>query len=322
MDPASLLFLPRGEYAPLHLDPVLFESVGDGVAFESLTIPTQGSTLPPTPEPLKGLKSLADHFDSYEFTGRKRNVDGGPPKRRLGKAKAWESDLELELDQRIQHIERPNIFDSFIDMQSGIPNTRDDGSLSTFTSDASYEESANSSSSHEKERDSDAYARWNRQSIFGSLSHPAATDSLSWEQSRKVKETAEIALEIPALTKRPRDILDEYLNHDAPTNMSQKTRMARIDDSTNVRKIGAKFIKMGSQQYQADSWRALGKPEQQDVAIIGSVRSQALQGKSSKPQLTWESCSKTGPIEQPDMPFVSPYITEAGTALFEAVYQK
>ncbi|CAO3572327.1 unnamed protein product [Mortierella alpina] len=324
LDPALFLFIPQDEYTPLHLDPALFESVGNGVTTETLAFAKQSSpplSLSSSPaEPMPGLKSLATLCDAYGQVDAKEEDGVDQPRLGSKKGDTWELDWEKELDERISHIERPNIFDSFHDPYNNFPcGVKEHGDQPSSASEAAARENVVSTSARRDQRRPTTYTQWNSRSVFGSLSHPAGTSTLLTNASKDVKNTTEVEFELPALTKRPRDILDECVDRDRSASIGsghQRSEPDRVCGQSN------KEAKLAKSDKRPDSWRALGTPQQQDVSIAHSQEPTKSRHEHGKPRLTWETCSTSGPKEQSDKPFVSPYITEAGTLFFEAVYQR
>lgn len=324
LDPASFLFIPRDEYAPLHLDPALFESVGNGVTTETLAIPTQSappltvSCLPS--ESMPGLRSLAAQCDAYGSLDSVKDDGNDQQRRGLNNADTWESDWDKELDERISHIERPNIFDSFHDPHVKVAcGAEEYGIPSSSTLEGASKDSAVSALAQGEKRGSDSYTQWNNRSIFGSLSHPAGPSTSPTDASKKSKNTTEVKFELPALTKRPRDILDECLSRDGSMNTEASGWRSGSDRSTG--KPNAE-PRLAQSDKRPNFWRALGTPQQQDTSIARSQESIECKPKHRRSRLTWETCSTSGPKDQSDKPFVSPYITEAGTSYFELVYER
>ncbi|KAF9966551.1 hypothetical protein BGZ70_001960 [Mortierella alpina] len=324
LDPASFLFLPRDEYAPLHLDPALFESVGNGVTTETLAIPKQSSpplSLSSSPaDSMPGLKSLATLCDAYGQVDAKKDDGVDQPRLASKKGDTWESDWERELDERISHIERPNIFDSFHVPHNNYPcGVKENVGQTSSASEASVRGITVSASAQGQQRRSTTYTQWNSRSVFGSLSHPAGPSTLLRDATEDSKNTTEVEFELPALTKRPRDILDECVDRDRLVSLGPGHRRSepnRISGEAN------KESKIAKSDKRPDSWRALGTPQQQDVSTARSQEPTDSNYKHGKPRLAWETCTSSGPKQQSDKPFVSPYITEAGTPYFEAVYER
>ncbi|KAF9112396.1 hypothetical protein BGX27_003438 [Mortierella sp. AM989] len=336
LDPASLLFINRDEYTPLHLDPSIFESVGDGVAPKSFTILDPVSPLPSSPGPLENLKSLAerlnpigqDDVQSINISASSKNGDikssfnGYRKMRTMGTVESWDAAWEHDLDQRVQRIDRPNIFDRLLDIEAKSPLVPNDAMLSSLAPDLSSQESAGSSCKNQWTIGSstDSYIHGGSPPAI----HPAVVPTFT-------KSSVEFVLELPPLTKRPRDIVDEC--YDRGGLGIGKLPSLREESTSNTRH--AKVLKSKSEvaskdnalSNHTDSWRAVGIPLQQDTTVGGSGK--GINGpiaddgtRPDKMQLTWETCTEFGPKVQPEMPFVSPYITEAGTSMFETVYQK
>ncbi|KAF9580220.1 hypothetical protein BGW38_003229 [Lunasporangiospora selenospora] len=189
--------------------------------------------------------------------------------------------------------------------------------------------------------DSEAYGHWNRRTVFGSLSHPAGAMSslpgshINGEESEAseledlseppsfYREPVDLVFELPALSKRPRDILDEQLEIEGLESTRLSSQGKNSNQTTGKRRRSVSGRLAGSSRSpdqkslksnSKDLWRDAGKPMEQDTTTSGS--------KGGKAQLSWETGSKVGLLSQIDVPFVSPYITEAGTDCFEAIYQK
>ncbi|KAF9186022.1 hypothetical protein BGZ50_002685 [Haplosporangium sp. Z 11] len=314
LDPASLLFIPRDEYTPLTLDPALFESVG-GVSSEMFTTPNPDA--PPSPsEPLERLKALASQFDPTidhdtltPENGSKEAAECNAQRMPMTSAVVWESSWKYELDQRVLEIDRPSIFDAFHDPTK--PRiVGDEGSLSSFLSDSSSQESS-----------VDHFTRWNKKTLFGSLSHPAGQESLSTKQPLDTRDTVDIDLELPPLTKRPRDILDECAGREASVSADLPKGQ---ESERDIRSAKAVKVHVTEPWSRLDTWFAAGKPLQQDTTITTRTQKSASESMNvpDKSQLTWEMCSRYGPTVPPKKDIISPYITETGTRVFEAVYHK
>ncbi|KAF8925134.1 hypothetical protein BGZ58_001109 [Dissophora ornata] len=331
LDPASLLFIPHHEYAPLHVDPALFESVGEGVAANTFTIPNLGLSPPPTsssstdPASLQQrLKSLAEQLDP---TGQ--SDDKTPSRKRKGMSttEEWDTAWEQGLDQRVQRVDGRNIFDSFLD--GGRSYTRlligQDMSLLPFNSNVSSQESLPAVVQEVDEKEEigkrsqmDTYATWKQYPVSGSRSHLTGS-------STSTERTADLTFELPPLAKRPRDILDNCCLLDGSAAVKSSSGSDWDDEGRSVKipKAELKITKNDGQRSSRDTWRDAGKPLQQDTAIQG--HGQVGAGSMARPdkvQLTWEMNTRTGPKAQPEIPIISPYVTEAGTLMFEAVYQK
>ncbi|KAG0254885.1 hypothetical protein BG011_005446 [Mortierella polycephala] len=324
LDPASLLFIPRDEYAPLTLDPALFESVGDGVSSKMFTAPNPDAP-PPLPEPLERLKTLAAQFDPTadhdtlaSESGSKEAAESDAQRIPMTSAVVWESSWKYELDQRVLEINRPSIFDTFHDpTKSRIVG--DEGSLSSFSSDSSSQESVSATQSQES--GVDHFTRWSKRTLFGSLSHPAGQESLSSKQPLDTRDTVDVDFELPPLTKRPRDILDECAGNEASVGAGLPKGQK---SEHQVRSAKAAKVHVTEPWSRLDTWSAAGKPLQQDTAVATRTREPASASTivPDKLQLTWEMCSRYGPAVSPKKDIISPYVTEAGTRVFEAVYHK
>ncbi|KAF9937513.1 hypothetical protein BGZ67_001190 [Mortierella alpina] len=269
---------------------------------------------------MPGLRSLATQCDAYGKRDATRGDGADQQGLGLKEGDAWESGWEKELDERISHIERPNIFDSFHDPHNKSScDLEEHNILTSSTSQAAARESAVSTSAQGEPRGPDTYTQWNNRSIFGSLSHPAGSSISPTDVSKNSKNTTEVEFELPALTKRPRDILDECLDRDESVNMEPNPWRPAPDRTTGETNMKPKLTRSDK---RPNYWRALGTPQQHDVSIARSQESAESRHKHGKPRLTWEMSSTSGPKEQSDKPFVSPYITEAGTPFFEAAYER
>ncbi|KFH73585.1 hypothetical protein MVEG_00800 [Podila verticillata NRRL 6337] len=303
MDPASLLFIqPDDTITPMHLDPDLFETIGQGVCDRVLNIERPSSSprqqLPGLEAqlPLHGLKSLAESVhDNSARTKNKahKSVESRPW---IGTAQDWKTLWDKELDQRVLQMDRPNIFDSF---HSGhdTPELSSDDSLHNLAPD-------NNNSEH--------YEAWNKRTVFGSLSHPAgSTQSEAWDGAAS-RDSVDLRFELPPLTKRPRDIVDECLLSDGVMGTPSLSKKGKTKVASGSGPSARRL------KNPVDTWRAAGMPEQHDTAALEKNQP----GQANKSQLSWETCSRNGPVPQPTMPIISPYVTETGTKLFEAVYNK
>ncbi|KAG0004783.1 hypothetical protein BGZ79_008131 [Entomortierella chlamydospora] len=333
LDPASLLFTQPDEYVPLHLDPSIFESVGDGVAPDSFTIPDRAIPLPSFPEPLESLKLLADHLNpigqdntqsTYGFPHTKySDVDNVVNGRRrvlaMGAVGAWDTAWENDLDQRVQCIDRPNIFDRLLDSETKSTLVSMDSEPPSLTQDASSQESMESFRDRQRtaSSDTDAFRQGKDLPVVDTPPHQA-------KSSTSAKSTVELVLELPPLTKRPRDIVDDCCYRGGfelgASSLLRKDISNKAWDVKVPKTKSKGTTKSNVHMGQADSWRAAGIPLQHD-SIVGEAGARVID-RPDKMQLTWETCTEFGPRTQPEMPFVSPYITEAGTRMFEAIYQK
>ncbi|KAG0218023.1 hypothetical protein BGX33_008884 [Mortierella sp. NVP41] len=342
LDPATLLFIPRDEYGPLQLDPELFESVGDGVSLRAFVIPKPASQPPPPPpppprspttpsavyDPLDRLKSLAaklnppstDGPDSSSLGGINQH-DASSSKGRMSTAEAWDAAWERDLDQRVLEIDRPNIFDSFHTLGNShvfdIPDSKSLASSSSSTVSADLGSKAPEAV--------DPYTEWNRRTVFGSLAHPAGAGAGAGPTSShsNIKDSADISFDLPVLTKRPRDILDECLQQDqssVPATSNKHQKSVRDVRAGKVAKIQVSKNKFDQRESRAETWRAAGKPVQDDLR--GAQEGSGTGNTLLQEQLSWEACSKTGPRTISSHLVMSPYVTEAETATFESVYQK
>ncbi|KAF9093593.1 hypothetical protein BGX29_009874 [Mortierella sp. GBA35] len=338
LDPATLLFIPRDEYEPLQLDPELFESVGDGVSLRAFVIPKPASQPPPPPrspttpsavyDPLDRLKSLAaklnppstDGPDSSSLGGINQH-DASSSKGRMGTAEAWDAAWERDLDQRVLEIDRPNIFDSFHTPENShvfdIPDSKSLASSSSSTVSADLGSKAPEAV--------DPYTEWNRRTVFGSLAHPAGAGAGAGPTSShsNIKDSADISFDLPVLTKRPRDILDECLQQDqssVPATSNKHQQSVRDVRAGKVAKIQVSKNKFDQRESRAETWRAAGKPVQDD--LTGAQEGSGTGNTLLQEQLSWEACSKTGPRTISSHLVMSPYVTEAETATFESVYQR
>ncbi|KAG0324689.1 hypothetical protein BGZ99_001575 [Dissophora globulifera] len=351
LDPATLLFIPRDEYAPINVDPALFESVGEGLAPSKFSLPavTAAPMLSSLADPLERLKTLAARLDpevsqhdlgsrshqasyteGHDASRKKVKKGSGGIPEHMGTTESWDAAWEQDLDQRVQSIDRRSIFDAFVDPSTSVFHTfsvDEDVSLpSLFRPETSLQESIVHSTQDKKgiaviptESGVDAYVGWNARSVFGSLSHPAGS-SVPMNLS---KGSADLTFELPPLTKRPRDILDDCtLLDDSSTARLSANRHAGNRSRSDVSPKGDPNMALTTDilERRSDAWRDAGRPSQQDTAI--DAGSQAPAGRPDKVQLTWEMLTATGPKVPPEIPITSPYITEAGTRVFEAVYQK
>lgn len=302
MDPASLLFIqPDDAFTLMHLDPDLFETVGQGVCDRVLNIERPSSSPGqqlPGPEaqlPLHGLKSLAESVHDNN-TRTKNKVHKSESRPWIGTSQDWSTLWDKELDQRVLQMDRPNVFDSF---HSGheTPELSSDNSLPNLTRDND---------------DSEHYEAWNKRTVFGSLSHPAGSTQSEAGDEAVSRDSVDLRFELPPLTKRPRDIVDECLLSGGvveTSSLSKKGKTKVVSGSgPSARRL----------KNSVDTWRAAGMPEQRDTAALENKQS----GQANKSHLLWETCSRNGPVPQPTMPIISPYVTETGTKLFEAVYNK
>ncbi|KAG0299622.1 hypothetical protein BGZ98_009896 [Dissophora globulifera] len=351
LDPATLLFIPRDEYAPINVDPALFESVGEGLAASKFSLPavTSAPMLSSLADPLERLKTLAARLDpevpQHDLGSRSHQASyteghnasrkkvkkgsGGIPEH-MGTTESWDAAWEQDLDQRVQSIDRRSIFDAFVDPSISVfhtfPVDQDVSLPSLFRPETSLQESIVHSAQDIRdiaaiptESGVNAYVGWNARSVFGSLSHPAGS-SVPMNLS---KGSADLTFELPPLTKRPRDILDDCtLLDDSSAARLSANRLAGNRGRSDVFPKGDTNMALTTDilERRSDAWRDAGRPSQQDTTI--DAGSQAPAGRPDKVQLTWEMLTATGPKVPPEIPITSPYITEAGTRVFEAVYQK
>ncbi|KAF9156680.1 hypothetical protein BG015_002884 [Linnemannia schmuckeri] len=316
LDPASLLFIPRDEYAPLQLDPELFESVGDGVSLKTFVIPKvspPGSTSTKSPlvaasSSLERLKSLAVKFNPQDGDALESLEGGGGERQksnrsRMSTIQSWDVAWEQDLDQRVLEIDRSNIFDSFhapgtasvFDVQEASP------------SPVSSEQGAGVS-------EVDLFT----ESMVGSTSYSAGLTS----SPLVTKETLSLTFDLPVLSKRPRNILDDCVLRDhnpvATANKYHQQPTAPDDRVGKVAKIQTSKSKTNAKEDRSMAWRAAGKPIQED--LTGATYGE--HGTRVQEQLSWETCSKSGPRTVSSHLVMSPYVTEAGTTIFESVYQR
>jgi hypothetical protein len=306
MDPASLLFIkPDDAFTPMSLDPDLFETVGQGVCDKVLTIerPSVSRDQPSGPDAqpaLQGLKSLAESVlpDSNART-KSKDDETAESRSWIGTSQDWNTLWDKELDQRVLQMDRPNIFDSF---HSGheTPELSSDDSLHSRTPDTDG---------------SEYYEAWNKRTVFGSLSHPAGAMQPEAGDRAASRDSADLRFELPLLTKRPRDIVDEALLSDGAARTPSPSKKGRTKVTP-----GSGSSARRSKSSTIDTWRAAGMPEQHDTTA-GAMESRQ-ESQANKSQLSWETCSKNGPVPQPKMPIISPYVTETGTKPFEAVYNR
>ncbi|KAG9068413.1 hypothetical protein KI688_010681 [Linnemannia hyalina] len=316
LDPASLLFIPRDEYAPLQLDPELFESVGDGVSLKTFVIPkatppTTSSTKSPsvsTSSSLDRLRSLAVKFNPQDADAPENHAGGGVGERqksnrsRMGTTQSWDVAWEQDLDQRVLEIDRPNIFDSFhtpgaaaFDVQGSIPFLVPSGQGEVPEVDSFTE------------------------STVGSLTLP--TDPTSSPSVNK--ETLSLSFDLPVLSKRPRNILDDCVLRDqipvaATANKHHQQPTAPDGRAEKIAKTQPSKIGFDITEDRAKTWRAAGKPVQTDLTGAAD----GGRGARIHEQLSWETCSRSGLRTVSNHLVMSPYVTEAGTTTFESVYQR
>ncbi|KAG0025215.1 hypothetical protein BGZ81_007313 [Podila clonocystis] len=307
MDPASLLFIkPDDAFTPIHLDSDLFETVGQGVCDKVLTIERPSVSRdqqlpgPGAQSTLQGLKSLAESVLPDSNARKKSKVDETVESRSwIGTSQDWNTLWDKELDQRVLRMDRPIIFASF---HSGheTPELSTDNSLHSLTQD---------------NNDSVCYEAWNKRTVFGSLSHPAGSAQSEIGYGVASRDSVDLRFELPPLTKRPRDIVDEALLSDGVVETPGQCKKGR----TKVTSVSGSNSRR-SKSPVVDTWRAAGMPELHDTTSEG-VESRH-ESQVNKAQLSWETCSKNGPVPQPKMPIISPFVSETGTKSFEAVYNR
>ncbi|KAG0286053.1 hypothetical protein BGZ96_009792 [Linnemannia gamsii] len=322
LDPASLLFIPRDEYTPLQLDPELFESVGDGVSLQTFNIPKV--TLPTTankspsvaaPDLLGRLKSLAAKLDPPNANGSDilRGGGGGGGgghkgnRARMDTTQSWDVAWEQDLDQRVLEIGQPNIFDSFHTPGASVLFDFQEPS----TSPVSSEQGA-------RGPEVDLFAEWNPRTAIDSPSHPAGPTS----SPTITKETLNLSFDLPVLSKRPRNILDDCVLRDqnpiaTTTNKHHQQPTTQDFRAGKVAKTHSLQSRVNTKEDLAETWRAAGKPIQDD--LTGST-AHGNRGARIQEQLRWETCSKSGLRTVSSHLAMSPYMTEAGTTTFESVY--
>jgi hypothetical protein len=320
LDPASLLFISRDEYAPLQLDPELFESVGDGVSLETFNIPKVTSPTTAIKSPsvagsdlLDRLKSLAAKLGPSN-ADESANLGGGGGKGhksnrgRMDTTQSWDVAWEQDLDQRVLEIDQPNIFDSF-----HTPGTA--GVIE-------FQEPSQPPVSSERGAgvpEVDLFAEWNPRATIDSPSHQAGLKS----PPTITKETLSLTFDLPALSKRPRNILDDCVlrDHNPIATISNRHRQPTTHDirAGKVAKTHASKSRVDTREDLAEIWRATGKPVQDD--LTGST-AHGKRGARMQEQLRWETCSKSGPRTASSHHVMSPYVTEAGVTTFESVYQR
>lgn len=317
LDPASLLFIPRDEYAPLQLDPELFESVGDGVSLKTFVIPkATPPTTPSTKSPsvsasdtLGRLRSLAVKFNPQDTDTPENHAGGDLGERqksnrsRMGTTQSWDIAWDQDLDQRVLQIDRPNIFDSF----------HTPGTAAAFDVQEFNPLQVQSGQGEGPEVDSFT------EPTVGSLALPADPTS----SPSVTRETLNLSFDLPVLSKRPRNILDDCVLRDqipiVPTaNKHHEQPTAPDDRVRKVAKTQPSKSRFDVQEDRAETWRAAGKPVQDD--LTGTAH--GGRGPRIQEQLSWETCSKSGPRTVSSHLVMSPYVTEAGTGTFESVYQR
>ncbi|KAG0064005.1 hypothetical protein BGZ89_009461 [Linnemannia elongata] len=317
LDPASLLFIPRDEYATLQLDPELFESVGEGVSLKTFVIPkatppTTSLTKSPsvsTSDPLERLKSLAVKFNPQDADAPENHAGRGvgewqkSDRSRMGTAQSWDVSWEQDLDQRVLEIDRPNIFDSF--------NTP--GTAAAFEVQESSPLPVPSSQGEVPEVDLFT------QSTVGSLALPADPTS----SPSVTRETLNLSFDLPVLSKRPRNILDDCVLRDqipiaATDNKHHQQQTAPDGREGKIAKTRPSKSRFDVKEDRAETWRAAGKPVQDDI----TEAAHGEHGARIQEQLSWETCSKSGIRTVSSHHVMSPYVTEAGTITFESVYQR
>ncbi|KAK3836530.1 MAG: hypothetical protein JOS17DRAFT_482764 [Linnemannia elongata] len=317
LDPASLLFIPRDEYAPLQLDPELFESVGEGVSLRTFVIPkdasptTSSTKTPSVPasNTLDRLKSLAAKFNPQDAGTPECHTDGGVGERRksnrsrMGATQSWDAAWDQDLDQRVLEIDRPNIFDSF-----HTPGTAVAFDVQEFSP------LAGPSGSGEEVPMVESLTEFTVDSLAlpaGSTSSPSIT-----------REKLDLSFDLPVLSKRPRNILDDCVLRDqipiATANKHHQQPTASDGRAGKFAKTHPSKSKFDVKEDLAETWRAAGKPVQDDLtgAAHGGL------GARIQEQMCWETCSKSGPRTMSSHLVMSPYVTEAGTSTFESVYQR
>ncbi|KAG0271806.1 hypothetical protein BGZ95_000334 [Linnemannia exigua] len=321
-DPASLLFIPRDEYGPLLLDPELFESVGDGVSQKTFAIPkapspkTTMSSSATDADPLDRLKSLAAKMNPLD-AGELDSINGlgegekWSTRKRMGTAQSWNSAWEQDLDQRVHDINRYNIFDSF----------RNPGTVGVFDSqDAQLSSTLSAQGSRVLEADPNLDTERRRPTFVETISHSAGPTSFP----STTKDTLSLSFDLPSLTKRPRNILDDCLLRDQvprAAGTSHRRQQQPMQD-IRARKVAKSQSFKGKTDEQkearAEAWRAAGKPDQDD--LTGSHGRPTGRKGLIQEQLSWETCATRGPRTVPSHSVMSPYVTEAGIATFESVY--
>ncbi|KAF9922661.1 hypothetical protein FBU30_007226 [Linnemannia zychae] len=317
LDPASLLFIPQSAYAPLELDPRLFETVGDGVSLKTLTIPTQSTTKLSThvSDTLEGLKSLADKLDPQDTqiprisNGIAESGEDQSSKfqqTRMTIAESWDVAWEQDLDQRVLDIGRPNIFDSFQSPGASVDFNVQDYQPVSLTS----EQNTKTTTTLE--------AEWDKSINYASRAAESTSSYLT------TQETLGLSFDLPALSKRPRDILDDCLLLDQSPRTTVLKKHQRLTQNRKGDEIArGQTIKNKAQSRSSlvDGWHAAGKPVQDDLTGTNLIRDDTGNILIQE-RLSWETRSNLGPRNIPDRLAMSPYLTEAGTNTFESIYQR
>ncbi|KAF9433082.1 hypothetical protein BGZ76_009900 [Entomortierella beljakovae] len=322
IDPASLLLIQIDEYPPLQLDPSVFESVGLGVAPKSFTIHDFTPVPDVSPrEPLDGLKALAEQLDPSHQEEEDAIASGNTKRIKINgnivnsrkntfvsmdNADSWNAAWELDLDQRVQSIDGSSIFDRLLDTEARSTQVPDGVSPTLKVNKSSQDVDGSMGQSSDR---------------VGTENSPIAPSLAS---TPTIKNSVEISLELPPLGKRPRDIVEDCYFHEGVG----LRRLPAISEE-NVPRLRSPTSSESNLQNISiyDTWRAAGRPSQQDT-LTNMMEETAISeplGSASRPdkaQLSWETCTEFGPKSSTDMPFVSPYITESGTQMFEAVYQR
>ncbi|KAF9423039.1 hypothetical protein BGZ94_008424 [Podila epigama] len=343
LDPASLLFMPPN--AALVLDSSLFESVGRGVCENAFTIEEQkiasatstigqsssAKSTCPLPERVENIASAIqgqkDSSSSCSTTAANHDESTNSESRSkwIGLAQGWDTVCSEELDQRVLQIDRENILHVF----------HNSGSTTlTPVSDRSVSDDGNNSATDAEVALTMApvhgiglYDPWRKHTVFGSLSHPSGSlyaedDEATDEKARRWTsgDSVDLKFELPPLTKRPRDIVDECILGEGSLEDISSVKRGRVKETSrrlsNARKPSDERDK--DSQVKVDTWRAAGMPAWTDTATEKPPLKRPLR----MSMLSWETCDKNGPVPQPTVPIISPYVTEAGSVAFEGIYKR
>ncbi|KAG0343635.1 hypothetical protein BG004_005129, partial [Podila humilis] len=270
MDPASLLFIqPDDASSAVPFDPALFESVRQGFLDNISDINRPDIETPrvvDAPAPLHGLKSPVESISVEKRPRTAYSEDGevgGSCPQFIGVADDRTAIWDNGLDLRVLEMERPMVFDAIRSGHDGIELL-----------------SGPKIAGSTQEKWQRGFIAWNKRSVFGSLSHPLGSTQPERESQVETREPVDIALRLPPLAKRPRDILDDYLSSETASQPPLLVKKGRTSSDS------------------------------------------ALANTPQLAHLSWEACSTLESKPQPQIPIISPYMTESGTCVFEAFYNR
>ncbi|KAG0052084.1 hypothetical protein BGZ83_003017 [Gryganskiella cystojenkinii] len=182
--------------------------------------------------------------------------------------------------------------------------------------------------------------------VVQSAQNRTTTSALKSTTRTRRKDDVELLFELPTLTKRPHDILDDCLDRegqrlDKDMAFTGNNKFARRSLFSSPKKGFLDNGESGGVSVQEqpqsnvvaeDLWLAAGKHTQESpagkttrLAKIGSQRSR-YDGRPLHSQLSWETCTRTGPAlplpSSTQQPNLSPFVTEADLPLVASLMRR